>query len=80
MLTNISPATYDPKATCPLWEDFLNDIMSENEDMIAFLQRAAGYTLRSTKQIVCRLQMPRHEDSQPPLPTRACGLRPFQTC
>jgi len=45
MLTNISPAKFDPNAACPLWEGFLHDIMAGNREMIDFLQRAAGYSL-----------------------------------
>jgi putative DNA primase/helicase len=45
LLTNISPVTYDPEATCPQWERFLDDIMAGNREMIDFLQRAAGYSL-----------------------------------
>jgi P4 family phage/plasmid primase-like protien len=43
MSTAVSPA---PSETpCPLWMKFLRDVTGDNADYIAFLQRAAGYTL-----------------------------------
>jgi P4 family phage/plasmid primase-like protien len=45
VITNISPVVYDPKATCPLWLDFLSDVMAGQQEMIGFLQRTAGYSL-----------------------------------
>jgi len=36
---------YDPKATCPRWEQFISEIMGENENLIKFVQRAIGYGL-----------------------------------
>jgi putative DNA primase/helicase len=53
MLTNISPVTFDPNATCPLWESFLEDIMAQNREMIDFLQRAAGYSLTGSTTEHC---------------------------
>lgn len=36
---------YNPAATCPTWLKFLNDIMLGDSGMVAFLQRAMGYSL-----------------------------------
>jgi len=44
-LTKIAHANYDPGARCPRWLAFLDKIMGGDQDMIAFLQRAAGYSL-----------------------------------
>jgi len=44
-ITKMAHVEYDPSATCPRWELFLNQIMDGNKDLIAFLQRATGYTL-----------------------------------
>lgn len=38
-------AFYDPKAKAPTWEKFLHKVMAGNENLIAFLQRAIGYSL-----------------------------------
>jgi putative DNA primase/helicase len=36
---------FDERAECPLWLSFLDRIMASNADLIAFLQRAIGYSL-----------------------------------
>jgi len=45
MISVLCPTTYDPAAACPRWEQFLAEIMDCNEEMIACLQRMAGYFL-----------------------------------
>lgn len=45
MITRLAPVDYDPSATCPLWDKFLDRIMDGNEALIGFLQRAVGYSL-----------------------------------
>jgi putative DNA primase/helicase len=53
MITSVSPVNYDPAATCPLWDKFLLEIMQGNADNIAFLQRAAGYSLTGSAAEQC---------------------------
>ena len=36
MITNISPVAYDPKADCPLWLQFLDEVMLGNQELIVF--------------------------------------------
>lgn len=36
---------YDPEAECPEWEKSLNDWFPNNPEMIAYLQRCAGYSM-----------------------------------
>lgn len=36
---------YDLRAKCPLWEQFLRQIMRNDEEMVDYLQRALGYSL-----------------------------------
>jgi len=43
MLTNRAPVSFDPKAKCPRWDAFLKRIMADDEEMITYLQRVAGY-------------------------------------
>jgi putative DNA primase/helicase len=38
-------AAYDANATCPTWEKFLSRVLSENAELISFIQRAVGYSL-----------------------------------
>lgn len=45
LITRMAPARYDPDATFPLWERFLRDATGDDEELIAFLARAAGYSL-----------------------------------
>jgi len=45
LVTKLAPVDFDPIAECPQWIMFLARIMDNNNDMIAFLQRAVGYTL-----------------------------------
>lgn len=45
LITRYVPIDYRPDATCPTWIAFLDRVMAGNQDMIAFLQRAIGYSL-----------------------------------
>lgn len=44
-LTKLSSLMYDPHAECPRWIEFLETITNQNYKLIAFLQRAVGYSL-----------------------------------
>lgn len=44
-LTRLLPLPYDFEAPCPTWLSFLERIMADNRDMVAYLQRAVGYSL-----------------------------------
>lgn len=44
-ITKVCGCIYDPAAKAPKWEKFLDRIMGGNQNLIAFLQRAAGYSL-----------------------------------
>jgi putative DNA primase/helicase len=43
-LTKLAPGEFDPDSTHPVWNAFLERMVPDN-DLRAFLQRAAGYTL-----------------------------------
>jgi len=45
LLTKLAPVHYDPDATSPRWAGVLRDATGEDEDLLAFLARAFGYTL-----------------------------------
>lgn len=45
MTSRCSPIHYDPKATCPLWEQTLYEIMDGDMDKVDYLQRVIGYAL-----------------------------------
>jgi len=44
-ITKLAPADYHPDAKCPQFQAFLQDVMNGDDEMIAFLQRAIGYSL-----------------------------------
>ncbi|HQR07139.1 MAG TPA: phage/plasmid primase, P4 family [Gemmatales bacterium] len=45
LLTKLCPTPFDPSASCPRWEAFLDEIMAGNRLLIDYLARAAGYSL-----------------------------------
>lgn len=45
LLTRLIEVHYDPNATCPIWEAFLNRIFAGNASLIGFVRRAIGYSL-----------------------------------
>lgn len=45
LVTKLAPVSYDPHATCPTWLTFLDQVMASQPEMVAFLQRAVGYSL-----------------------------------
>lgn len=47
LLTKMSTVTFDSSAQCPLWIKFLNRVLDNDQDVIAYVQRAMGYTLTS---------------------------------
>jgi putative DNA primase/helicase len=48
LLTKLVPIRYETAATCPTWLAFLVRIMANDEELIAFLQRAFGYSLTAS--------------------------------
>jgi putative DNA primase/helicase len=49
-MNKISSVNYNPKADCPIWKQFLKDIMQDEHgnvkhDLIDFLQKSIGYSL-----------------------------------
>lgn len=45
LITRMAPVRYNPDAAAPTWYKFLQDIMCGNQDLVAFLCQAAGYSL-----------------------------------
>jgi putative DNA primase/helicase len=55
-ITRIADYEYNNAARCPLFQKYLNRIFrsrSDKDDMIAFLQRAVGYTLTGSTEEQC---------------------------
>lgn len=45
LLTKLAPVEFDPQATCPMFDAFLQRIMDHSKQLIAYLQRAIGSAL-----------------------------------
>ncbi len=45
LLTKISPVEFDPKATCPRWMRFMNELFPGDQEMITYMQKDGGYAL-----------------------------------
>lgn len=45
MITKLAPIAFDPDARAPEWIAFLRRVMADNDDMIGYLRRKAGYSL-----------------------------------
>ena len=45
MITKIANVDYDPQADCPLWKQFIREIMDYKADVINFLQTASGWAV-----------------------------------
>lgn len=44
-LTKLAPVRYDPAATCPTFEGFLDRALKGDAELISYVQKAIGYTL-----------------------------------
>jgi len=44
-ITKIANVKYDPKAECPMWKQFVREILDYKGDIIKFVQTAAGWSL-----------------------------------
>ena len=53
LLTKCLGTHYDPKATCPTWEEFVQDVFNGDEELIQFIQSAVGYSLTSDTREQC---------------------------
>ena len=45
LITFLAPVAFDPTARCPTWERFLCEVFAGDRDLVAFLQRAVGWSL-----------------------------------
>lgn len=52
-ITLISGVTYDPTARCLRWERFINEVMMNDADLAAYLQKALGYALTGDTSLEC---------------------------
>lgn len=52
-LTRLAPVKYDPDASSAQWEQFVSEVMSEDQEVIDYLQRAVGYSLTGITNEQC---------------------------
>jgi putative DNA primase/helicase len=45
MIRAHSPVVFEDGATCPIFQQFIKDVCNDNAELIAYIQRAIGYTL-----------------------------------
>ena len=52
-LTLMSGITYDPEASCPRWTQFISEVMMNDSDLAAYLQKSLGYALTGDTSLEC---------------------------
>ena len=52
-ITKISPVVYDPAATCPRWNKFVDEVMQGRMSVGRYLQKAVGYSLTGDTSLEC---------------------------
>jgi len=53
MLGKVSGVTYDPKARCARFEQFITEIMQNDNELAKFLQKILGYSLSGNTNLEC---------------------------
>lgn len=57
MITQRSPIEVDDSATSPIWESFLNDTFQHDQNLIANVCKAVGYTLSGSTDEQCMFML-----------------------
>ena len=52
-ITKLSPVVYDPEATCPRWNQFVDEVMQGKKEVGRYLQKAVGYSLTGDTSLEC---------------------------
>jgi putative DNA primase/helicase len=53
LLTKLAPVSFDPNAECPVWVAFLDRVFASNGELVAFVQRALGYSMTASTSEQC---------------------------
>jgi putative DNA primase/helicase len=53
LITRATDVPYNPSATAPRWEQFLNEVFSSDSEIIEYVQRAVGYSLTGDTREQC---------------------------
>lgn len=52
-ITKVSHINYDPDATCPRWNQFIDEVMVGRKNVGRYLQKAIGYSLSGDTSLEC---------------------------
>ena len=52
-LTKLTEVDYDPEATCPRWDSFMEEVFEGDADRIRYLQKAIGYAMSGDTRLEC---------------------------
>lgn len=52
-VTKISHINYNPEATCPRWNQFIDEVMVGRKNVARYLQKAIGYSLSGDTSLEC---------------------------
>jgi putative DNA primase/helicase len=53
LITKLSPVEFDAEAGCPAWLAFLRRVLADSDELIAFIQKAIGYSLTGLTREQC---------------------------
>lgn len=53
LLTRIASVEYDPDARCERWEQFVHEVMGNDDELVDYVQRAIGYSLTGDTREEC---------------------------
>jgi len=53
LMSRLAPVDFDPEADCPTFKAFIDRILAGNAELIAFVQRAVGYSLTGRTNEQC---------------------------
>jgi putative DNA primase/helicase len=53
LITKLIDVPFEPEADCPFWKSFLARVLDHDEDLIRYIQKAAGYTLTGDTSEKC---------------------------
>ena len=52
-LTKVTEVNYDPSATCPRWDSFMDEVFEGDKERIRYLQKAIGYAMSGDTRLEC---------------------------
>jgi len=53
LITKLAQVSYDPQATCPVWDSFLKRVLAGDDQLIHWVQKAVGYSLTGDAREQC---------------------------